>query len=50
MDHEKARMRLEAEKKELENREKDLQKREARDDNERRKLYFMKKNVMFLPV
>ncbi|KAF1859205.1 hypothetical protein Lal_00009789 [Lupinus albus] len=44
MDHEKARMRLEGEKKELEDIEKDLLKREARNDNERKKLYFKKKN------
>ncbi|OIW09183.1 hypothetical protein TanjilG_11321 [Lupinus angustifolius] len=44
MDHEKARMRLEGEKKELEDIEKNLLKREARNDNERKKLYYKKKN------
>ncbi|XP_061340670.1 factor of DNA methylation 4-like [Gastrolobium bilobum] len=44
MDHEKARLHLEAQKKELQNRENDLQKRQARNDNERKKLHFKKKN------
>ncbi|XP_061353289.1 factor of DNA methylation 4-like [Gastrolobium bilobum] len=39
MDHEKARLRLEAQKKELLNREKDLQRRQERNENERERRY-----------
>ncbi|XP_061340680.1 factor of DNA methylation 4-like [Gastrolobium bilobum] len=44
MDHEKAKLRLEAQKKELLNREKDLQRRQERNENEREKIYLKKKN------
>ncbi|KAK7272065.1 hypothetical protein RJT34_28443 [Clitoria ternatea] len=44
MDHEKARLLLQAQKKELLGREKDLQKRASQNDNERKKLQLKKKS------
>jgi len=46
-DHEKSRLELEARRNELMSREKDLQKRQADNHNERTKLYFEKKHVIY---
>ena len=45
--HGKDRARLEAQKKELESIERDLMKREVQNENERKKLYLKKKNVIY---
>lgn len=47
MDHNKARLDLEAQRKELEYREKDLQKLQTQNVNERNKLYLEIKNVIY---
>lgn len=44
---EKARLELHAQRKELEGREKDLQRSQVKNENERRKLYLERKNVIF---
>lgn len=49
VDHEKARLRLEAQKTELENLEKGLQRRQEQNKTERERLYHEKKMVIFFP-
>ena len=46
-DREKAELKLHAQRKKLESREKDLQRNQVQNENERKKLYLERKNVIF---